>query len=480
MNNVSVVESIKKDVEELLRAKQALRHTFSSNNIDDLLKEEKSITDVFGWELDSLSSLANFHVGRIPVHSSRPVSGRLITFAKRLVRKSTFWLYQPIFDQISSFNSSILNVVNKLVISIDSLYSELYNKKLNVLKQVLEEKEKLYKESVSLLKREIEGKNRLIEEKMPLLNMAIDEMEQNLKEKLVSFAIDLAEFKREQVTSSRFAQEMQQKFKEYNQLVEEYRAESVFLRAKLSTFIQQLNLHKQDEEVKQKVNFTSRDLQKTNLDWLYRSFEQHFRGPEELIRKRQRAYLPDIKNAYDSCGGCVLDIGTGRGEMLELLRKIGVAARGVDLNESMVSRCREKGLDVGQADAIDFLTAQADESLAAVTAFQVIEHLVPEQIWQLINISLVKLKPGGLIILETINPDCLVGLKNFYIDLTHEKPIPANTLRFLLEAAGFRNVEAQYSSPLPPEYKLKGEDDNTRKLNEILFGWQDYAVLGWR
>jgi O-antigen chain-terminating methyltransferase len=172
-------------------------------------------------------------------------------------------------------------------------------------------------------------------------------------------------------------------------------------------------------------------------------------------------------------------VGSGRGEFLELCREANIPAKGVDLNELMINRCREKGLSVERADGLEHLKSIPDESLCALTAFQVIEHLSPEQIRQLIQAALIKLKPGGVIILETVNPDYLFAFKYFSIDLTHQRPIHSLTLQFLLEAAGFRNLEVRLSGLVEDEIKIMQEGDS--KENSLLVhGYLDYAVVGWR
>jgi O-antigen chain-terminating methyltransferase len=69
-------------------------------------------------------------------------------------------------------------------------------------------------------------------------------------------------------------------------------------------------------------------------------------------------------------------------------------------------------------------------------------------------------------------------LRNFYLDLSHEKPIPSETLKFLVEQAGFQQVSFHFSSPVEEDQKLQGDDQNTRKLNKLLYGYQEYAVIG--
>jgi len=55
----------------------------------------------------------------------------------------------------------------------------------------------------------------------------------------------------------------------------------------------------------------------------YIGFEETFRGPEELITERQRAYVPLLAGSE-----LVVDLGCGRGEFLDLMAEAGVPARG--------------------------------------------------------------------------------------------------------------------------------------------------------
>ncbi len=210
---------------------------------------------------------------------------------------------------------------------------------------------------------------------------------------------------------------------------------------------------------------------------VYFAFEDVFRGPREIVKERQSQYLGYIERAYEqSKGSFLLDIGCGKGEFLELLSG-KVPAKGIDINDKNIFFCRDRRLDAELADALQFLKSVSDETLIGITSFQVIEHLTLEYLVDLLRTSYQKIKPGGVIILETVNPNSLYSLRNFSLDLTHLKPIPPDTLKFLLGYSGFANPEVRFSSPVPVELKLQGDDDNTRKLNDILFGFQDYAVI---
>ena len=150
----------------------------------------------------------------------------------------------------------------------------------------------------------------------------------------------------------------------------------------------------------------------------YAGFEDIFRGSETFIHHRLEAYLPILKRHAQ-----VVDIGCGRGELLDLLRETGVPALGVDTDEGMVRRCRAKGHMVEQIDAVSYLQAKADSSLDAIFSAQVVEHLSYEELVTFLRLSRAKLKPGGQLIFETVNPHALEAFKTFWTDLTHQRPI---------------------------------------------------------
>lgn len=170
----------------------------------------------------------------------------------------------------------------------------------------------------------------------------------------------------------------------------------------------------------------------------YRAFEDRYRGERATIKERLRAYLPFLRPLAAWPRAAALDLGCGRGEWLELLGEEGFAARGIDLDEGMLAACRERGLDVENTDALAALRAQPDNSLALVSAFHLVEHIPFDLVRELIAEALRALQPGGLLVMETPNPENLVvGASDFYTDPSHERPIPPNLLSFAADHAGF-------------------------------------------
>jgi 2-polyprenyl-3-methyl-5-hydroxy-6-metoxy-1,4-benzoquinol methylase len=214
------------------------------------------------------------------------------------------------------------------------------------------------------------------------------------------------------------------------------------------------------------------------LDSFYLTLEDQFRGTREDIKRRLEVYLPYVTGRNSEEG--VLDIGCGRGEFLELLREKAVRAEGVDFNRVLVERCREMGLEVAEAEALAFLRQRKANSYAVVSAIHVVEHLPFRALIALLDEVLRVLRPGGLAIFETPNPEnVLVGSVNFYTDPTHRKPLPSPLMQFLVEMRGFCHVEVLKLHPYPDHYKLDGSPLADR-LNELLYGPQDYAVLAYK
>ena len=226
-------------------------------------------------------------------------------------------------------------------------------------------------------------------------------------------------------------------------------------------------------------------------DTFYFAFEDRYRGSRELIKERLSVYLPFIaplKEIYDEC--LALDLGCGRGEWLELLEGSGLKARGVDLDSRMLDACRGRGFPVELQDAIEALRALPDESQTVISGFHIAEHIPFDALKELVKEALRSLKPAGLLILETPNPENLiVGTSSFYLDPTHLRPLPPQLLAFVPEHAGFLRtkilrlqeaVDLAYAkninlfdvfSGVSPDYSVvaqkNGKTDHIYKFNSV-------------
>ena len=222
----------------------------------------------------------------------------------------------------------------------------------------------------------------------------------------------------------------------------------------------------------------------------YVGFEDQFRGSREVIRARLESYVPLFEGRAP-----VLDVGCGRGEFLDLLASHHIEARGIDLNHEMAEACRGRGLDVSEADAVGYLSGIDDGSLGGIFSAQVVEHLEPAYLLRFLELSFYKLRPGGRLVLETLNPACWVAFFDSYIrDITHVWPLHPDTLKYLVVASGFSSASLEYRSPVPAHDKLQAFaapsnetplvdlaeafNANVEKLNARMFTYLDYAVIG--
>ena len=217
------------------------------------------------------------------------------------------------------------------------------------------------------------------------------------------------------------------------------------------------------------------------VDSLYVAFEDMFRGTREDIKSRLLPYIEQIELAdAGRPGKPILDIGCGRGEWLELLRDHHFEAYGVDLNSMMIERCKSMGLNASRGDVIEHLRELPDESRSAITAFHVIEHIPFDVFVYFLDEALRVLTPGGILILETPNPETIrVGATTFYYDPTHRNPLPPIPTQFIVSHRGFVEAEILRLHPVTEE-RLRENGENVDLLNRVLFGPQDYAIIARR
>jgi len=211
----------------------------------------------------------------------------------------------------------------------------------------------------------------------------------------------------------------------------------------------------------------------------YLALENSCRGGVADIEARLVRYLPVLDCAQvGQPDWPVLDLGCGRGEWLKLLAQHRLAALGVDSNAAMLEEARQQGLQVTEADLIAFLRAADSESIGAVTAFQVVEHLDQDTLLELFQQAWRVLHPGGILLLETPNPENLqVAAYSFWLDPTHVRPIPPPLLAHSAAYFGFIDIRIERSNAWSEALRLDDAGDAARHLEKLMFSAQDYALI---
>ena len=216
----------------------------------------------------------------------------------------------------------------------------------------------------------------------------------------------------------------------------------------------------------------------------YAAFEARFRGSSEHLMAQQGEYVP-LFGPTESPGR-IVDFGCGRGEMVKLLADAGHDAVGVDADATMLAEAEAAGIGVVRDDGFNYLAGIKDSSLKGIFCAQVVEHLYSDELLRFIELAATKIRPGGLLLIETIDPRSTFALKNsFYMDLGHFRPVHPDTLGFLCEQAGFADVKIMgrsrhAASQLADQVTEGAEKQALQVLLEQAFGFQDYTLAAQR
>jgi O-antigen chain-terminating methyltransferase len=213
------------------------------------------------------------------------------------------------------------------------------------------------------------------------------------------------------------------------------------------------------------------------FDAMYMAFEDKFRGTRKDIKHRQEVYIPTIQQALKATkNALVIDMGCGRGEWLELLQEHDIVAQGIDLNTIMIKECESRQLMAKEADIIDYLRQLNAATVSAITGFHIIEHLPFKVMISFLDECLRVLKPGGVIIFETPNPEnILVGACHFYTDPSHHNPLVPETMRFIVEQRGFEKTEIKRLHKYSDFYQVNTDDEF---LKNHFYNEMDFAIIG--
>jgi 2-polyprenyl-3-methyl-5-hydroxy-6-metoxy-1,4-benzoquinol methylase len=446
INVEEIMEKIRENIKK--RKENDDYNDGSFEEIEQVFSEISSSRKRSSQELEGINSNCNIRNNSYSISSHRPILGNFLVKGRELVHGEVRRYVDPVFQKQSELNYNFVDL-------------------LGGTKEVADDAKEIAEtcsNSIEQLKTEVE----VLEDENKALNHKIKQLNDEVKR----LKVESKQLKSEIISDI---------IKEVEPLIS-----AINLDLDNKDRLGEILKSRIQKESESQVMCSS---EMANSDINYYEFEERFRGPRESILQHQTGFI----NYFANCTN-VLDIGCGRGEFLELAKDKGIIARGIDVDKDMIDFCKSKGLNVELKDAIKALEEIEDKSLDGIFISQVVEHLSPNYLINMLNLCNMKMKYGSYIIVETVNPLSLFSFANFYIDLSHVKPVHPETLKFLVDMAGFRDVETKFSSPVPPEMRLQklpnldNQDEETPMIeicnqnidmiNNALYGAQDYAIIG--
>lgn len=438
-------ENIKKRKECGVYSNESLKEVQVSSKISS---STSSSTESFPHRPETVNSNYELRNNSYTISSHRPILGKFLIQGRNLVNGEVRRYVDPVFQKQTEINYDLAGLLDDAKEKVSSCHNKTEQLETE-LAQLRTEIEKL------------EYENRVLKSKVEQLNDRADKLKGEIKS-TVSREVDSV-------------------------------ISSIDLDLDNKAWLSRILETRAPRECKQVTNPSKQvtnPSDTTDSEINYYVFEEKFRGSRDNILKHNINFIDYFTNCTN-----VLDIGCGRGEFLELAGDRGINARGIDVDEDMINFCKSKGLSVELKDAIEALCEIEDKTLDGIFISQVVEHLSPDYLINMLNLCSRKMKYGFYIIIETVNPLSLFSLANFYIDLSHVKPVHPETLKFLLDTTGFRDIEIKFLSSVPSDMKLQKLSDNSSfsessksmieiynqnidLINNALYGAQDYAVIG--
>ncbi len=432
------------------------------------------------------------------VHFTRLLNNFITLYDTEIADNTHYNAY--IVRTLNSLVSKVLNSEKLIIEWTDDLSRAIHKWLEDNKEEVLVEMQKEYNDIQNTINKEIEERN----EALTNSNKSIEEIHNTIKSFNNRMDEEFGRFNRineilestiNQINTHKtdISEIHQQLDKNIQERIKEYRNLQLTIKSIQNKLLEQKETVSHPDKKTQRTQDTIIDHYQNIPNFDFYAFEEWARGSEESVVSQQESYVEFFKGRNN-----ILDVGCGRGEFLELLRKSDIEAYGIDTDINMIEHCKEKNLKVLKIDILSHLKSLDNDSLGGIFAGQLIEHLSTTDLITLIELAYDKLKPDSPIILETVNPTNLTTFSgSFYADPTHIKPIHPVTLEFFIEKAGFRDFNLHFSVPFPEEGRLKECDipdnnnehkkdffitynENVRKLNQILFGYANYAIIAYK
>ncbi|MBC7236527.1 MAG: methyltransferase domain-containing protein [Chloroflexi bacterium] len=409
---------------------------------------------------------------------------KLIAYAQKITRRLLRWYINPLVDQQNAYNAAVSEALAGIHAQLNQL--DVLSSRLTAVENSLRSLAGI-KEQINALEQTLANESKIGFERNEALRTHFDEIESRLATHFQEIDTHLTQLQKHADDQDAWMHDLEQRSDHLSRALDVERSTRESQEETTRLRLQRLENWYRRLDIPKNVNSPPVPRDRTADTFDYYLLGARWRNVAQVsarLSDYDDLFLSLLQAGSSLANAPVLDLGAGRGELVEHLAELGLHAYGIDIDADAVSAARDAGRDVRMEEGHAHLASLSDNSLAALVMVQVIEHLDVEPLLDLLRLGHRKLLPGGLLVAETINPTCLWALSNWYLlDPSHKTPLHPEMTRFLLEQVGFGQIEIRYLHPVKPEEQLelpKGEaiaQRNIEQLNRFLYGPQDYAAI---
>jgi cyclopropane fatty-acyl-phospholipid synthase-like methyltransferase len=179
-------------------------------------------------------------------------------------------------------------------------------------------------------------------------------------------------------------------------------------------------------------------------EWRKRLFESYRSTMDEASETgrngaRFRSFLKTLPERRDAS---IVDLGCGSGDLISFVKQRGYTnVIGVDVSREQVQLAHDRGrYEVRLADINEFLRDREGQ-FDRVFLIDTLEHVAKPDILGLLDALHSALGSDGVAVIQVPNGEGLFGMRVRYGDFTHETCFTPRSIRQVLLATGFRQVQ---------------------------------------
>jgi SAM-dependent methyltransferase len=190
-------------------------------------------------------------------------------------------------------------------------------------------------------------------------------------------------------------------------------------------------------------------------DLLYSDYSTHFSREERPDDALAFAIFDGIYPSMPPGPLPVLDLASGKGSWLRWMKSKGFTnLSGVDLSVYDLEQTGIPEATLHREDLFGFLN-RTENTYSLIHAKDVIEHMTKNEVVEFLTACLKRLVPGGQLWISTFNALAPMASQTWFADFTHETSFAPDSMRQVMHACGFPEVEVRCVHPVPPTLKGK-------------------------